>query len=108
MEDLPDDILNIKQDNPPDTLQTKNWFWYKLLLLIIFLLISLLIGIAGYCYFAQLPLVDSLLNSSMILGGMGPVDILTNNKSKIFASFYALYSGIVFLVVVAFIIDSIL
>jgi hypothetical protein len=60
---------------------------------------SLLIGVTGYHFIEGLPWVDSLLNSSMILGGMGPVDVLHTVAGKIFASLYALYSGIVFLVV---------
>jgi hypothetical protein len=43
--------------------------------------------------------VDALLNASMILGGMGPVDRLETTAGKIFASFYALFSGLVFLAV---------
>lgn len=58
---------------------------------------SLAIGILGYQHYAGLPFVDSLLNASMILGGMGPVDVLTTNTAKIFAACYALFSGIVFL-----------
>jgi hypothetical protein len=42
--------------------------------------------------------IDALLNASMILGGMGPVDPLPNDKSKVFASAYALFAGVVFLV----------
>jgi hypothetical protein len=60
---------------------------------------SLLIGIAGYHFFEGLTWIDSLLNASMILGGMGPVDPIHTDAGKIFASMYALYSGIVFLVV---------
>jgi hypothetical protein len=63
--------------------------------------ISLLIGISGYYFIAKLSLVDSLLNASMILGGMGPVDALKTNSAKIFASFYALYSGVAFLTMAA-------
>lgn len=59
--------------------------------------VSLGIGIAGYHYLGGLDWVDSLLNASMILGGMGPVDILKSRQAKLFASFYALFSGIVFL-----------
>jgi flagellar biosynthesis protein FliR len=99
---MDDDVSYIIQDVPPN-----NHSWYKLWWLLVFLIISLFIGIAGYYYFANLAFVDSLLNASMILGGMGPVDILPNNSAKVFASFYALYSGMVFLVIVAFIIDSI-
>ena len=54
-------------------------------------------GVAGYHFFAQLGWIDSLLNASMILGGMGPVDPLQNNAAKIFASFYALFSGLAFI-----------
>ena len=55
---------------------------------------SLGIGILGYHLTEGLPWLDSLLNASMILGGMGPVDTLKTNGGKIFASFYALYSGL--------------
>lgn len=58
---------------------------------------SLLIGIVGYHFTADLPWIDALLNASMILTGMGPIDPMTNTNAKLFASFYALFSGIVFL-----------
>lgn len=61
------------------------------------ILFSLGIGILGYHYFESLSWLDSLLNASMILGGMGPVNALQTNAGKIFASFYALYSGIILL-----------
>ena len=64
---------------------------------------SLLLGVFGYHYLEGLPWVDSLVNASMILGGMGPVDVLHTVPGKIFASFYALYSGIIFLVSVGII-----
>jgi hypothetical protein len=56
---------------------------------------ALAIGIAGYHYLAELSWLDSLLNASMILGGMGPVDQLHSDSAKWFASFYALFSGLV-------------
>jgi len=59
------------------------------------------IGVLGYHALEGLPWVDSLLNASMILGGMGPVDPVKTVAGKLFASFYALFSGIVFLVAVA-------
>ena len=61
------------------------------------ILFSLGIGILGYHYLESLSWIDSLLNASMILGGMGPVNTLCTNAGKIFASFYALYSGIILL-----------
>jgi hypothetical protein len=57
------------------------------------------IGIFGYHFIAGFSWVDSLLNAAMILGGMGPVNSLTDTPSKLFASFYALFAGIIFLVV---------
>jgi hypothetical protein len=61
------------------------------------ILASLALGVAGYRGFAGFSWVDALLNASMILGGMGPVDALKTGPAKIFASAYALFSGIVFL-----------
>lgn len=58
------------------------------------------IGVTGYMCFAHLSFVDALLNASMILGGMGPVDILQNDAAKYFASAYALFSGVTFLSIV--------
>lgn len=64
------------------------------------LLGSLLLGVLGYRTLGGLDWIDSLLNASMILGGMGPVNTLTSPAAKLFASFYALYAGGVFLVAV--------
>jgi hypothetical protein len=47
----------------------------------------------------RLPWIDALLNAAMILGGMGPVDTLRSDAAKIFASGYALFSGVVFILV---------
>jgi hypothetical protein len=58
---------------------------------------SLAIGIIGYHYFAGFGWIDSLLNASMILAGMGPVTEIPSTAGKLFASFYALYSGVAFI-----------
>jgi hypothetical protein len=55
------------------------------------------IGIPGYHFAEGMPLLDSLVNASMIPGGMGPVDPLKTDAGKLFASFYALFSGMAFL-----------
>ena len=62
---------------------------------------SLAIGAAGYHYFGNLHWIDALENASMILTGMGPVDPMRTNAGKLFATFYALYSGVAFLTSVA-------
>jgi hypothetical protein len=60
---------------------------------------SLLAGMVGYMGLAGLAPVDAFLNAAMILGGMGPVDVLTSDGAKVFAGLYAMYSGIFFLVI---------
>jgi len=61
------------------------------------LFFSLGVGTAGYHIFGNLVLIDAFLNASMILTGMGPVDHLDTTGGKLFASCYALFSGISFL-----------
>ena len=68
------------------------------------LIVSLGIGVAGYRLTAGFPFLDALLNASMILGGMGPVNELHTAGAKIFASFYSLFSGIAFLAVASILI----
>lgn len=60
---------------------------------------SLLIGVLGYRYLNNETWLDALVDAAMILGGMGPVAALTTPAAKLFASFYALFSGIVLLAV---------
>lgn len=64
------------------------------------ILVSLAIGVLGYHYFENMPWIDALVNASMLLGGMGPVTPLHTDAGKLFASFYALFSGMVLLVAV--------
>ena len=59
---------------------------------------SLLIGIAGYSHYEHLAWRDAFLNAAMLLGGMGPVESPQTQGGKLFAGFYALYAGLVFLV----------
>jgi len=58
---------------------------------------SLGLGILGYHFIARFNWVDSLLNAAMILTGMGPVGALNSDAAKVFASVYALFSGLVFI-----------
>jgi len=59
---------------------------------------SLGLGMAGYASFEGLGWLDAFLNAAMLLGGMGPVESPATRGGKLFAGFYALYSGLVFLV----------
>jgi len=69
--------------------------------------VALFIGIAGYHWLAGFGWIDSLLEASMILGGMGPVNPLTTNRAKMFASGYALFSGLVFIAVMGIVLAPI-
>ena len=71
------------------------------------ILFSLGIGMLGYHFLESLSWIDSLLNAAMILGGMGPVNPLQTNAGKIFASLYALYSGIILLASVGILVTPI-
>ena len=62
---------------------------------------SVVVGMVGYHWIARFSWVDSFLNACMLLGGMGPVGDLTSDGAKIFAGLFALYSGLVFLIVAA-------
>ena len=62
---------------------------------------SLLIGMVGYEHYERLPWRDAFLNSAMLLGGMGPVNPPQTAGGKVFAGLYALYAGLVFIVVAA-------
>ena len=60
------------------------------------IIFSLSLSVVGYRHFGHLSWIDSLLNASMILTGMGPVDRMATNAGKLFAAFHALFSGVVF------------
>jgi Co/Zn/Cd efflux system component len=62
---------------------------------------SLYVGMCGYHYCEDLAWIDSFANASMILSGMGPVDQMKTFGGKLFAGFYALYSGLALIAIVA-------
>lgn len=65
------------------------------------IIIALGIGVLGYHYLADLSWIDSLLNAAMILGGMGPVNVLEGDPAKLFSAAYALFSGLFFIGIAA-------
>jgi hypothetical protein len=81
---------------------------FSITISLLIILVALAAGIAGYHWIAGFGWVDSLLNASMILGGMGPVGELQTTGAKIFASIYALLSGLVFVGVMGVMISPIL
>ena len=70
--------------------------------------VALGIGVVGYHTIEQMPWIDAVLNASMILSGMGPVHELHTTAGKLFASGYALFSGLIFVIVGGIVIAPIL
>lgn len=63
---------------------------------------SVAVGSIGYHLVADLPWIDSFHMACMILTGMGPVVEMHSFGAKLFSSLYALYSGVAFLTLSAF------
>ena len=64
----------------------------------LFISLGLILGILGYHWAAGLSWIDALVEASMILSGMGPISPLSTTSAKIFASLYALFSGLIFVI----------
>ncbi|SRR5512135_3216815 len=69
---------------------------------------SLILGMAGYMIFEHLSIADAFLNASMLLGGMGPVNPPLTTAGKIFAGFYALFAGLIFIATTALLLTPVL
>lgn len=67
---------------------------------LVFLVIALLIGMCGYHYLEDMSWIDAFSNASMILSGMGPFGPLKTFQGKLFAGFYALFSGLFFILII--------
>jgi hypothetical protein len=79
-----------------------------LLVALALIAVALMIGVVGYHYIAGFNWIDSLLEASMILGGMGPVRELPNDTAKIFASIYALFSGLILIALMGIILSPVI
>ncbi len=80
----------------------------SLLSAVLLIAAALFMGVAGYHWIAGFHWVDSLLEASMILGGMGPVNPLPTEASKIFASGYALFSGLMFIALMGIVLSPVI
>lgn len=94
-----------KTNNSQSTRRAKYLFRiYKNIAIVIAITFLLLgVGMWGYHYFEGLTWVDSYANAAMILSGMGPLHDLSTTGGRLFAGTYALFSGLVYLVVIAII-----
>lgn len=62
---------------------------------------SLALGATGYALFGDCNWLDAFHNAAMILSGMGLVTEVKSDGGKLFSTFYCLYSGIVYLSLMA-------
>ncbi|MCO4053617.1 MAG: hypothetical protein HEQ16_06085 [Bosea sp.] len=69
---------------------------------------GLTIGMAGYALTEDMAMTDAFLNAAMILSGMGPVTELHTRAGKLFAGFYAIFSGLFIVVATGLILTPIL
>lgn len=70
--------------------------------------VGLAIGMAGYGWTEGMSAVDAFVNAAMILSGMGPVDQLKTDAGKLFAGFYALFSGLFVVIATGFILAPVM
>lgn len=98
-------------ENKSDELAPKSIFITRVvisfLISLLVIAVSLGVGTWGYHDYGELAWIDALLNAAMILTGMGPVDPMKSVGGKLFATFYCLFSGIVFLTLMAIILAPI-
>lgn len=84
---------------PPEVFYRR--LWKNLFVATFIMLLSLCLGVTGYkLSVPEFDWYDSLLNASMILSGMGPIidaNIVLTKTAKVFASCYALFSGVTFI-----------
>ena len=80
----------------------------NLIFVTILITIALYIGMIGYHAYEHMSWVDAFANASMILAGMGPLTPLNTDAGKMFAGFYALFSGLFFIVIMGIILAPII
>ena len=79
-----------------------------LLLWLALTFVGLAIGMVGYAASEQMSVVDAFVNAAMILSGMGPVTELKTTGGKLFAGFYAIFSGLFVVIATGFVLAPVL
>lgn len=95
-----------------ETLASRSLFISRLvsafIIALIIIAIAVFVGMVGYHYFEGMGWVDAFVNASMILSGMGPFTQLQTTGGKLFAGFYALFSGLAFILIIGVIIAPVI
>lgn len=95
---MPDTSSSLPQQPAPGTPAAFYAHLFRNVVAAFFVLgLCLLIGVLGYHYTDDIPWLDALHNAAMILSGMGPVVTIRSDAGKLFSTFYALFSGVVFI-----------
>ena len=68
---------------------------------------GLVVGVAGYAGLEGMSPTDAFMNAAMILSGMGPAAELHTTSGKLFAGFYAIFSGLVIVIATGFVLAPI-
>ncbi|GBF78665.1 two pore domain potassium channel family protein [Aphanothece sacrum] len=107
-ENVPHEIEKVLTNHSVEKSHIVREFLTYLSLSALFILLGLLIGVLGYHWTAKMNWVDATVEASMILSGMGPVTSLPTTSSKIFASLYALFSGLIFVLAMGVVLSPLL
>lgn len=106
------DLTQAKTRIPPESDRSIIIFIRKFLgyvgLSALFISLGLVLGIFGYHWAAGLSWLDALVEASMILSGMGPISPLSTAGAKIFASLYALFSGLIFVIAMGIVLSPLI
>lgn len=97
-----------KSETPLSTGHFFMRLFYHGLVAVSMLLASLGLGMWGYMHYEGLSINDAFVNAAMLLGGMGPINSLQTEGGKIFAGLYALYAGLIFIVMAALLFTPVL
>lgn len=77
-------------------------------LALIVVVIGILVGMIGYIWLENMPSLEAFVNAAMVLSDMGQISPLKTTGGKIFAAFYALFSGLAFISIVSMILAPIM
>jgi hypothetical protein len=72
-----------------------------------FTIFGLIIGMAGYMLTEGMGFIDAFENAAMILSGMGPATEIKTDGGKVFAGFYAIFSGLIIVIATGFVLSPI-
>lgn len=108
-DEIQEDGLNNNNDSgTTNNNDQKNIVVEDIILIIAILILGLIVGTLGYYCFAKFGWLDSFYNAALIYSGMGPPQDVDTCSGKLFASIYAIISGLIIISIIAIIISKII